>query len=514
MRDRALENLVMETVRMQVAKNMGLQATAEEVFKVISRDPNFQRNGVFDKKLYQLIVSRLRMSMGEYEAFIAEQLIKQKLDTLVLGAGALTPLELDQMVDYELSKFKAGYLVFKDEAYKGQVKAEDSELQDYYDNNKKKYLVPEKYKLSYITFAWSDFADQADVLDEDIVEVYEVERDKYSTPEQVQLLNIWLKAPENPGKAELDALQKKADEIKAEAEKPGADWAALAKQYSEGPLKDKGGDAGFVQRGQLMPDLEKILFGMKTGQVAAVVNKAGAFIIKAGEKKEASVTPLEKVRGEIRQRLVERQARDLAQVEAESAFDLLVSGGKPETVAKELKRTFNDLPDIQAGDLIKELPGLSGLQEAVGDLADGEVLPVLSYDNGSVVLVLNKRIPETVKSFAEVKEQVAQAVLDQKAQDAAKVAAGEFLAKLRSSSDAKKELMDQKEAKETDWLGPNEVIKGLDLSRDLVSALALRPSSAPQIKEPVRVSQGYAAAMVLEWKKPTPEELGQKTRRV
>ena len=405
MRDRALENLVLETVRLQVAKNMGLQATAEEVFKVISSDPNFMRNGVFDKKLYQLIVGRLRMSMGEYEAFIAEQLIKQKLDTLVLGAGALTPLELDQMVDYELSKFKAGYLVFKDEAYKNQVKAEDSELQDYYDNNKKKYLVPEKLKLSYITFNWSDFADQADVLDEDIVELYEVERNKYSTPEQAQLLNIWLKAPENAGKAELEALQKKADGIKAEAEKPGADWAALAQKYSEGPLKDKGGDAGFVQRGQLMPDLEEKLFGMKTGEVVAVVNQAGAFIIKAGEKKAASVTPLEKVRGEIRQRLVERQARDLAQVEAESAFDLLVSGGKPETVAKELKRTFNELPEIKAGDLIKELPGLSGLQEAVGELSEGEVLPVLSYDNGSVVMVLNKRIAETVKPFAEVKDQ-------------------------------------------------------------------------------------------------------------
>ena len=105
-------------------------------------------------------------------------------------------------------------------------------------------------------------------------------------------------------------------------------------------------------------------------------------------------------------------------------------------------------------------------------------------------------------------------MLDQKAQEAAKVAAGEFLGKLRSSTDAKKALMEQKEAKETGWLGPNEVINGLDLSRDLVSALALRPNSAPQIKEPVRVSQGYAAAMVLEWKKPTPEELAKKTRRV
>ncbi len=510
MRNQALDRLITETVKLQTASKMGLQATPEEVSRVISHDPAFLSNGVFDKRRYQLVTSRMRMSMGEYEAYIAEQLMKQKLDTLVLGSGALTPLELDQMVDYELSKFKAGFLVFMDKAYKDKVKADNAELTEYYENNKKNYLVPDKFELSYISFNWSDFADQADVLDEDIVEIYEVERDRYATPEQMRLFNIWLKLPEKAGQAEIDALKKKAEQIKKEAEKPGADFAALAKKYSDGPLADKGGDAGFVQHGQLMPDLDKLLFSLKTGEVGSIVNQAGAFVFKAGEKKEASVTPLENVRGEIRQRLVERQARELAQVEAENAFDLAAGGATTAELGKTLKRTFTDLPTIQLSDPIKELPGLKGLSDAVADLANGDVLPVLSYDNGSVLMVLKKRIPESVKPFEQVKAEVTQAVLDKKAQDAAKDAATAFLAELRKASDPKKMLLDNKEAKQTDWLGPQDVVKGLDLSRDLVSALALRPASAPQIKEPVRVSLGYAAAMVLDWKKPAPEELAKK----
>jgi protein-export membrane protein SecD len=65
--------------------------------------------------------------------------------------------------------------------------------------------------------------------------------------------------------AQLDAQNKadqaEADNILQQAEKPGADFATLAKQYSQDPgSKDQGGDLGEVTKGEMVPEFDNALF--------------------------------------------------------------------------------------------------------------------------------------------------------------------------------------------------------------------------------------------------------------
>jgi len=84
---------------------------------------------------------------------------------------------------------------------------------------------------------------------------------------------------------------KKAQEILAQALKPGADFAALAKEYSEDPgSQQNGGDLGFLARGTLVPEFEKTCFDdLKVGEVAKSLTKTsyGYHIIKKEEEKGA-----------------------------------------------------------------------------------------------------------------------------------------------------------------------------------------------------------------------------------
>ena len=72
-------------------------------------------------------------------------------------------------------------------------------------------------------------------------------------------------------KRDAKAARKLAEEVHAEASAAGADFAALAKKYSEDGSAEKGGELGSVGRGMFAPAFEAAAFALKPGETSAVV---------------------------------------------------------------------------------------------------------------------------------------------------------------------------------------------------------------------------------------------------
>ena len=65
----------------------------------------------------------------------------------------------------------------------------------------------------------------------------------------------------------------------------GEDFDKLAKQYSKCPSKEKGGDLGYFNRGQMVPEFEKAAFETPIGGVSdPVKTRHGWHIIKVIRK--------------------------------------------------------------------------------------------------------------------------------------------------------------------------------------------------------------------------------------
>jgi len=112
--------------------------------------------------------------------------------------------------------------------------------------------------------------------------------------------------------AELAQALEKIKKIKAEVDS-GKDFAEVAKQHSDCPSKDKGGDLSFFKRkGQMVEPFAAAAFALKVGQVSDPVKTPfGYHIIKVTEIKKGNDVKFDDVKQAIKQNLMEEKAQVL-----------------------------------------------------------------------------------------------------------------------------------------------------------------------------------------------------------
>lgn len=135
---------------------------------------------------------------------------------------------------------------------------------------------------------------------------YDEHRAEMDQPEQVRLSEILI-APKTPAQpaptvdgkpappseadteAALAAAQAKAQDILDQIHK-GAQFADLAKKYSDGPSAKDGGDLSYFKRGTLSPELDDKVFALKAGEVTDVIRtKQGYVILHVAEHQKGGI---------------------------------------------------------------------------------------------------------------------------------------------------------------------------------------------------------------------------------
>src|SRR5260370_35938379 len=87
--------------------------------------------------------------------------------------------------------------------------------------------------------------------------------------------------------------------------KAGGDFAELAKKNSQDPgSAEKGGELGWIGKGQSVPEFEKTALAQNPGQISDLVQTSYGFhIIQTEEKEAAQVKPLAARKGQIEKSL-------------------------------------------------------------------------------------------------------------------------------------------------------------------------------------------------------------------
>lgn len=129
---------------------------------------------------------------------------------------------------------------------------------------------------------------------------YEENKDQFVMPPQVSAKHI------------LVETEKQALDIKAEIETGKISFEDAAKKYSSCPSKERGGDLGFFQRGQMVPEFENTAFAGKIGEVTAPVQtQFGWHIVLVNDKKGEEPISFEEAKEMIHNRLMRVKQKEL-----------------------------------------------------------------------------------------------------------------------------------------------------------------------------------------------------------
>ncbi len=126
--------------------------------------------------------------------------------------------------------------------------------------------------------------------------------------EAVRLKQILIPVPATAD----DLIRDRAREVAQNALKRingGESFEAVAVQYAQGSAGAAGTDIGFVEKGSMLPEVEKIALSLEIGAVSPVIESPqGFYIIQVIDKRGAGLKPITEVRYEIRAKLEDEKA--------------------------------------------------------------------------------------------------------------------------------------------------------------------------------------------------------------
>jgi parvulin-like peptidyl-prolyl isomerase len=143
------------------------------------------------------------------------------------------------------------------------------------------------------------------VSEEEIRQFYDANPQRFNMPEKIRLSHIFIRFEPGESTEQPARARHKMETIAAQVAQ-GADFAALARDYSEEPRREYGGDLGYIQRGQILPQLETVAFELAVGETSPIVTTGHGFhLLRVTDRKPGSVVPFEEAHPGIRQTLLQ-----------------------------------------------------------------------------------------------------------------------------------------------------------------------------------------------------------------
>jgi peptidyl-prolyl cis-trans isomerase D len=308
-----LDQLIGQRLLRNEARRDRLTVSDEQLRQFISEIPAFQENGKFSQARYEqlLELQNPRKTPIEFAQGIRSELVLAPLQEPVVGANIVASSNVARYLELLDQKREVAAATIDVEPYLKDAKIDDAAVKGFYDANPSAFQVPEEVKLEYVLFTADTLGASIVVEPDEVKRQYDANIRAYGKPEERDAAHILIAVKPEASAEEKSTAKKKAEDIAAQAKKNPAQFAELAKKFSQDPgSAGQGGDLGFFARdGSMVKAFEDAAFALKPGEISdPVQTDFGWHIIKLVDVHPAKVQGFDEVKGQIEQDLKRQKA--------------------------------------------------------------------------------------------------------------------------------------------------------------------------------------------------------------
>ena len=273
LRGEVMNTIVTKALSSQAAEKEGIFATDAEVRHMITQElPYFKKDGQFQSDAYKNILAANRMTPGEFERKLRQDIKNQRSRQLFESAMIVSDLQKGIEKELRSSKLNLEFIALNGTEFAKFNRITPEQLAQKWANPEFKKKVEDSFKANEST---------------------------YETKEQVKASHILIKS--DP--ADDQVAFAKAQAILKRLEKE--DFGKVASQVSDDPgSKAKNGDLGYFSRGRMVKEFEEAAFTLPIGKTSGLIkSNFGYHIVKVFDKKTFVKADYEKVKNEIAQKI-------------------------------------------------------------------------------------------------------------------------------------------------------------------------------------------------------------------
>lgn len=372
-----LEELIRQQVLLQEAERLGLAVSPTEIARELKKqEVFFGDDGKFSEKTYERVLKQSGLTPARYEKQLHDALMIQKLQDLATRGVDVSEVEVRRAWEERATTANLSFVRVPESAFLESIPVDDAELAAFVQANGDK--LKQRYDAAF-------------------------ER-QYNLPKRYTLSTILLRT--DIAGVEPAEVRARAEAIRAQAE-GGADFADLARRWSEDLTAAAGGNLGTQSADQLDPVVVKGADAAGAGKVSAVLETArGLQVVKVAAIDEAKVIPFEEARDDIARTLVrEGKVGDVARAWASSLLTEWQAGGvAPAARLDEKRLRVETTGEFSLADpQVPRLGAATEIRAALkGTPSGGFVpMPIKVGDAWMVVQVTHRTDPDPAKYATE-----------------------------------------------------------------------------------------------------------------
>ena len=425
--------LTQQAYLLEGAKRMGVVVSDEQLKKIIMQQTVFQENGVFKESLYKDYLAKNNLKEEAFLDNLRSDFSLQAVFNLIQSSQIIADSQIEQAIHlFEAPRTIRTY-TFSQNQFFDKVDTSDKALQAYYDGHKKDFIQAQGLKFDFIVLNGNDVIKQIQVSDAEAKAYFD--KNQANLPAKRHVAHILVAFPQGADDKAKAAAKAKAEEVLAKVKAKPADFAGLAKQYSQDPgSAPNGGDLGFFAKdGTMVKPFEDAAFSLKQGEISGLVEtQFGYHILKVLEVGQS----FESQKAEIVQTLQQEKIKTAVDTKKKQLVDAAVKhGGDIAAVAKESGLSVQPVGDWVTASQAKTAQMPEALQKVLFDaktISDKKVSEPIDVGQNTYWVVQVKEVrPEAQLTLEQAKAGVKEAVLMSEGGKLAAAAAKEALAKLQ-----------------------------------------------------------------------------------